>query len=98
MDCEKKKVEVNRYDALISLIDYLRHNTLPKDVYIVSQNSIEIHYRVYNRIDTNTLVGQRVDGTYEIIHVTDCYAKVKCVIFKDIEDYTMYQPELNFAD
>lgn len=94
---ERAKVQVTKLPAFIALDTYIKHFGEPNIVFHITDFNYPLHYnkRLSN---TKLLVYEVLGQEYKIYSVNELYVKDTVVRFKEIEDYSHYQTELNFDE
>lgn len=94
---EKVKVQVNRLSAFIPLSIYIKHFDEPSIVFHISDFHYPLHYNKRLSKD-EILVYEALKQAHNIYSINELYVKDTVVRFKEIEDYSHYQTELNFNE
>lgn len=92
---ENKKVVVNKIIALIPLSTAISLKLIFKHVYEIDDLDMPITFD--RMLDSQTVLG-RLGVNWKVLSINRCYIKDTVVRFKEIEDYTHYQTELNFKE
>lgn len=94
---EKVKVQVNRLPAFIPLGIYIKYYDKPNIVFHITDFNYPLSY---NKLlsKNELLVYEGLRQAYKIYPVNELYVKDTVVRFKEIEDYSHYQTELNFDE
>lgn len=94
---ERAKVQVTKLPALIALDTYIKHFGEPNIVFHITDFNYPLSYN--KRLSKNELlVYEGLGQAYKIYPVNELYVKDTVVRFKEIEDYSHYQTELNFDE
>ena len=102
---ERAKVQVTKLPALIETSDlkfialdtYIKHFGEPNIVFHITDFNYPLSYN--KRLSkTELLVYEALGQVYKIYPVNELYVKDTVVRFKEIEDYSHYQTELNFDE
>lgn len=94
---EKVKVQVTKLPAFIALDTYIKHFGEPNIVFHITDFNHPLSYN--KRLSkTELLVYEALGQVYKIYPVNELYVKDTVVRFKEIEDYSHYQTELNFDE
>jgi hypothetical protein len=94
---EKVKVEVTKLPAFIELDTYIKHFGKPNIVFHINNFNYPLSYNKHLS-KTEVLVYKALGQAYNIYPVNELYVKDTVVRFKEIEDYSYYQTELNFDE
>lgn len=101
MTSEKKsllpKVVVNKYPAFIPL-DRVKETIVIGKTIVFKSDNLNMSFTLFKEIDGKTYVLNNGALGYTLCKITDLFIKEEVVRFKDIEDYTHYQTELNFGE
>ena len=94
---ERVKVQVNKIVAFIPVKEYLKLYGNPTTVF--HSHSLDIPIIFKQKISKDEiLVYEPLNGKHSIYNIDRILVKDIVVRFKDIEDYTHYQTELNFDE
>lgn len=94
---ERVKVQVNKIVAFIPVKEYLKLYNNPTTVF--HSHSLDIPMIFKQKISKDEiLVYEPLNGKHSIYNIDRILVKDIVVRFKDIEDYTHYQTELNFDE
>ena len=92
---ERVKVQVNKIVAFIPVKEYLKLYGNPTTVF--HGHSLDIPMTFNQKISKDEiLVYEPLNGKHYIYNIDRIFVKDIVVRFKDIEDYTHYQTELDF--
>lgn len=90
------KVEVNKVVGFIRVNDYIKtFNDTPTTVY--HTNDLDFPLKFIKCLSTDQILIQTMTG-YMIYKASNIVVRTSVVRFKDIEDYTHYQTELDFDE
>ena len=94
---ERVKVQVNKIAAFIHIREYLKLYGSPTTVF--HGHSLDIPMTFKQKISKDEiLVYEPLNGKHSIYNIDRILVKDVVVRFKDIEDYTHYQTELDFNE
>ena len=94
---ERVKVQVNKIAAFIPVKEYLKLYDSPTTVF--HGHSLDIPMTFKKQISKDEiLVYEPLNGKHSIYNIDRILVKDIVVCFKDIEDYTHYQTELDFDE
>lgn len=94
---ERVKVQVNKIAAFIPVKEYLKLYGSPITVF--HGHSLDIPMTFKKQISKDEiLVYEPLNGKHSIYNIDRILVKDIVVRFKDIEDYTHYQTELDFDE
>ena len=94
---ERVKVQVNKIVAFIPVKEYLKLYGNPTTVF--HGHSLDIPMTFNQKISKDEiLVYEPLNGKHSIYNIDKILVKDIVVRFKDIEDYTYYQTELDFYE
>lgn len=94
---ERVKVQVNKIVAFIPVKEYLKLYGNPTTVF--HSHSLDIPMIFKQKISKDEiLVYEPLNGKHSIYNIDRILVKDIVVRFKDIEDYTHYQTELDFDE
>lgn len=92
----KKKVQVNKITAFIPVHEYLKLYGNPTTVFHC--NSLDIPMKFKQAFQNEILVYEPMNGKHSVYNIDRIFVKDIVVRFKEIEDYTHYQTELDFNE
>ena len=94
---ERVKVQVNKIAAFIPVKEYLKLYGSPTTVF--HGHSLDIPMTFKQQVSKDEiLVYEPLNGKHSLYNIDRILVKDIVVCFKDIEDYTHYQTELNFDE
>lgn len=94
---ERVKVQVNKIVAFIPIREYLKLYGSPTIVF--HGHSLDIPMTFKQQVSKDEiLVYESLNGKHSIYNIDRILVKDIVVRFKDIEDYTHYQTELDFDE
>lgn len=94
---ERVKVQVNKIVAFIPVKEYLKLYGNPTTVF--HSHSLDIPMIFKQKISKDEIfVYEPLNGKHSIYNINRILVKDIVVRFKDIEDYTHYQTELDFDE
>lgn len=94
---ERVKVQVNKIAAFIPIREYLKLYGSPATVF--HGHSLDIPMTFKQQVSKDEiLVYEPLNGKHSIYNIDRILVKDIVVRFKDIEDYTHYQTELDFDE
>lgn len=94
---ERVKVQVNKIAAFIPIREYLKLYSSPTTVF--HGHSLDIPMTFKQQVSKDEiLVYEPLNGKHSIYNIDRILVKDIVVRFKDIEDYTHYQTELDFDE
>lgn len=94
---ERVKVQVNKIVAFIPIREYLKLYGSPTTVF--HGHSLDIPMTFKQQVSKDEiLVYESLNGKHSIYNIDRIFVKDIVVRFKDIEDYTYYQTELDFDE
>lgn len=94
---ERVKVQVNKIVAFIPVKEYLKLHGNPTTVF--HGHSLDIPMTFKQKISKDEiLVYEPLNGKHSLYNIDRILVKDIVVRFKDIEDYTHYQTELDFNE
>lgn len=94
---ERVKVQVNKIVAFIPIKEYIKLYCNPTTVF--HGHSLDIPMTFKQQISKDEiLVYEPLNGKHSLYNIDRIFVKDIVVRFKDIEDYTHYQTELDFDE